>query len=573
MIYTKSDVYNELKRYFTEDVDGNNDDLVYKIEQNLQNIYGQTNILRACNIIRDSIVNIKNLDGKPLFKDKKFLPKWVRYLVYVVIYQYLETNKAPQYTQSTLLKEMGLYTDIFGKKNWNMYSPDMKVRQSKYDCLKLPFNHAEVEANEIFRAMIHHMVCYSKILTNTFVDMNGKLGLVPAICANGYKYVETWVSGENCKQLVIFVYALKKKMWVCKELNDMKYEIKHSDDCIGKVNEFINMAIRIEFLIQSLPIETIDNNISYGLQFEFDVYRFAALFIIQQYFMTEYWMDSKLKTVQIENDENETTQYLTNELKSNVTINRVKDFLNDDYAEAIKQLSDLYTKKSFLIDLREFKDEIQILDNCLSIDVLPNDALLFIDVPKYLREEKRFDFNFEWYKKLFSVLSIYYGDWILSWKNFVELNKNKNSLYSEARTGDKILPIEILAYGVSRDEAEKAGIKQSEWVTEQNQDDTKLEENERIVNNIRSLYDDLAEISRNRQLYVYRYRDEDRNKPNSILFITTIDFMEISDADFQKRYEIDFYTSGYGLGGYKYLKKYRYEDFYIDVKKTVGYYL
>ena len=90
-----------------------------------------------------------------------------------------------------------------------------------------------------------------------------------------------------------------------------------------------------------------------------------------------------------------------------------------------------------------------------------NNALLFIDVPKYLREEKRFDFNFEWYKKLFSVLSIYYGDWILSWKNFVELNKKKNSLYSESRTGDKTIPIEIYAYGVSRDEAEKAGIKQS----------------------------------------------------------------------------------------------------------------
>lgn len=37
-------------------------------------------------------------------------------------------------------------------------------------------------------------------------------------------------------------------------------------------------------------------------------------------------MDSKLKTVQLENDENETIQYLTNELRSNITINRVKDF-------------------------------------------------------------------------------------------------------------------------------------------------------------------------------------------------------------------------------------------------------
>ena len=298
-------------------------------------------------------------------------------------------------------------------------------------------------------------------------------------------------------------------------------------------------------------------------------------------------MDSKLKTVQLENDENETIQYLTNELRSNITINRVKDFLNDDYEESIKQLSKLYNAKRFSINLNEFKEEIQELyDNIIDIcddtaDIISydsfiknsNNALLFIDVPKYLREEKRFDFNFEWYKKLFSVLSIYYGDWILSWKNFVELNKKKNSLYSESRTGEKTIPIEIYAYGVSRDEAEKAGIKQSEGVTEQNQDDTKPEEYESSVNNMRSLYDDLAKISRNRQLYVYRYRDEDRNKPNSIIFITTIDFMEISDADFQKRYKIDFYTSGYGLGDYKYLKKYRYEDFYTDVKKTIGQFL
>lgn len=100
--------------------------------------------------------------------------------------------------------------------------------------------------------------------------------------------------------------------------------------------------------------------------------------------------------------------------------------MNDDYEESIKQLSKLYNAKRFSINLNEFKEEIQELyDNIIDIcddtaDIISydsfiknsNNALLFIDVPKYLREEKRFDFNFEWYKKLFSVLSIYYGDWI-----------------------------------------------------------------------------------------------------------------------------------------------------------------
>ena len=587
MIYTRDDVINEMSRYFTEDIEGNNTDIIQNTKRLIDKILAEKDIDIACDILRDGIIDLQ-IGGKEVYKAKKYLPLWVRYLVYLMIYQYLSNTKKPEYSQGYLLKEkLGLTADIFGKKHWNMYSPDMKIRQLKYDCLKLPFNHAEVEANEIFRAMIHHMVCYSKILTDTFVDMNGKLGLIPALCANGYDSAKTFVSEENYKLLLIFVYALQKQLWVCKELKEIKYAIMHSNNSLNKVEEFIDITVRREFLIRSLSIETIHNNLFNGLPFGFDVYKFAALFILQQYFVTEYWMDSKLKTVQLENDENETIQYLTNELRSNITINRVKDFLNDDYEESIKQLSKLYYAKRFSINLNEFKEEIQELyDNIIDIcddtaDIISydsfiknsNNALLFIDVPKYLREEKRFDFNFEWYKKLFSVLSIYYGDWILSWKNFVELNKKKNSLYSESRTGDKTIPIEIYAYGVSRDDAEKAGIKQSEGVTEQNQDDTKPEEYESSVNNMRSLYDDLAKISRNRQLYVYRYRDEDRNKPNSIIFITTIDFMEISDADFQKRYKIDFYTSGYGLGDYKYLKKYRYEDFYTDVKKTIGQFL
>ena len=487
-----------MSRYFTEDIEGNNTDIIQNTKRLIDKILAEKDIDIACDILRDGIIDLQ-IGGKEVYKAKKYLPLWVRYLVYLMIYQYLSNTKKPEYSQGYLLKEkLGLTADIFGKKHWNMYSPDMKVRQLKYDCLKLPFNHAEVEANEIFRAMIHHMVCYSKILTDTFVDMNGKLGLIPALCANGYDSAKTFVSEENYKLLLIFVYALQKQLWVCKELKEIKYAIMHSNNSLNKVEEFIDITVRREFLIRSLSIETIHNNLFNGLPFGFDVYKFAALFILQQYFVTEYWMDSKLKTVQLENDENETIQYLTNELRSNITINRVKDFLNDDYEESIKQLSKLYNAKRFSINLNEFKEEIQELyDNIIDIcddtaDIISydsfiknsNNALLFIDVPKYLREEKRFDFNFEWYKKLFSVLSIYYGDWILSWKNFVELNKKKNSLYSESRTGDKTIPIEIYAYGVSRDEAEKAGIKQSEGVTEQNQDDTKPEEYESSVNNM-----------------------------------------------------------------------------------------
>ena len=146
MIYTKEDVKRELERYFDEDVEGNNDDIVTKIKSDIDKVCNQSDVLNACKMIKDSFVNLSDKNGVLVFKDKKFLPDWVKYLVYVVIYQYFENNyennKEPKYMQSSLLKEMGLYADIFGKKNWCMYSPDMKIRQAKYENLELPFNHS-----------------------------------------------------------------------------------------------------------------------------------------------------------------------------------------------------------------------------------------------------------------------------------------------------------------------------------------------------------------------------------------------------------------------------------------------
>lgn len=160
MIYTRDDVINEMSRYFTEDIEGNNTDIIQNTKRLIDKILAEKDIDIACDILRDGIIDLQ-IGGKEVYKAKKYLPLWVRYLVYLMIYQYLSNTKKPEYSQGYLLKEkLGLTADIFGKKHWNMYSPDMKVRQLKYDCLKLPFNHAEVEANEIFRAMIHHMVCH-----------------------------------------------------------------------------------------------------------------------------------------------------------------------------------------------------------------------------------------------------------------------------------------------------------------------------------------------------------------------------------------------------------------------------
>ena len=88
MIYTKEDVKRELERYFAEDVEGNNDDIVTKIKSDIDKVCNQSEVLNACKMIKDSFVNLSDENGVLVFKDKKFLPDWVKYLVYVVIYQY-----------------------------------------------------------------------------------------------------------------------------------------------------------------------------------------------------------------------------------------------------------------------------------------------------------------------------------------------------------------------------------------------------------------------------------------------------------------------------------------------------
>ena len=538
MIYTKEDVKRELERYFDKDAKDAKDDTVTKIKSDIEKVFAQSDILKACKIIKDSIVNRSDENGILNFKDKKFLPDWVKYLVYVVIYQYFEKNKEPQYTQSTLLKEMGLYADIFGKKNWCMYSPDMKIRQAKYENLELPFNHSEIESNDIFRAMIHHMVCYSTVLTDTFVDMFGKLGVIPATCANGYKSSQVWLGENDYKVLCVFILALEKKIKVCKILKEFQYEIKHSDDEVETVSRLIGLAVGLELNIKNMSKEQIHCNIVNGESWGFDIYKFAACFIIQQFFASEYWMDSRL--LKVEDKDKPSNSYFSSELVSRVTKQKIQEFLelrfvkNEkelqkiDSGRAIESLSDAYkAKRFFIVDVN-----IKILETLFSSK--DNTDLLYIDVPKYMREQDRFEFDTEWYGRMFSSLSRHKGDWIMSWKNYVEKTniRKPNSMYLNMRT---------------------KGMIHSMW------NDYCLEDIPKKVTNdsMCSLYTEIKAVDDVRPLYVYSYRDDDRNHPNSIVFITTIDFADISDFDFQSKYKVDFLYDGR-------LKKMTYDEFYAN---------
>ena len=133
------------------------------------------------------------------------IPEWLRMLTFRLIYDYLsiEYEKKMEYdskeenrkkrkfykmpTQISLLEALGLNKKVFDKtSSWNMYSPEMKLRQSKYKALSIPFTYAETETKPMYVAMLHHIISESRIITDTFVDVFGKMGYVPAFCAEGY---------------------------------------------------------------------------------------------------------------------------------------------------------------------------------------------------------------------------------------------------------------------------------------------------------------------------------------------------------------------------------------------------
>lgn len=706
MIYTKEDVKCEMERYFKEDIKGDNRDIIEGVSKKIDTICSQSDVLRACHLIRDSFINITDEKGGLVYKDKKYLPVWIRYLVYVVIYKYLDehgsytqlqliykmglkksflekrelektynseeikteiTNfyndseeekkdsiitetivsinkifKSPDiidactiidkslvnsrvgikgnykieepkwlcmiantvinnyYSQSKLLQEMGLYDDIFGKKNWCMYSPDKKISQAQYESINLPFNHSEIESNDIFRAMIHHMVCYSTVLTDTFVDVFGKLGVIPATCANGYNSRQVWLDENNYKIMCVFLLALEKKGQVCKILKELQYEIKHAVEKVEKENEkgenikenvvneehnvsrLIGLAVGLELNIKNMTKEQVHNNIVNNGSWGFDIYKFAACFIIQQYFASEYWMDSRLNKVYKDKIKSEGSEicdsdfivnkyqfelldekkkkdikdkkFLSAELVSRVTKQRIEDFVKEDFSKIIDYLYDSYNAKGFSIENIDAITAINTMDDLFCVNELDDTFdLLYVDVPKFIREQERFEFSTEEYLILFDVLTNYKGDWILTWKNYVEISNgydDSDGWHYKLRTEGKKLP--VYEYDPSYYEDEEFNNEVEEKGIDENAE-----------RDMFFMYNEMRKLNDIRPLYVFLYRCNDRNHPNNIVFITTINFNKISDSDFKSKYKVSFLYDGK-------LKKLSFDKFFSNVSRNLS---
>ena len=545
MIYTIEDITVQIDEFF-KDFSKEERDIAEKVKEDVASVISD-NIENACVRIKDYI-DLSDANGKKIFKMKNKLPDWIKTLVYVCIYNYLTDGKA-EYTQTELLEKIGIPKDIFRKKHWNMYSPDMKCRQQQYEKMYLPFKHSEIEGNEIFRAMIHYMTCFSKEATDTFVDVFGKLGIIPVQCAGGYHSKQVWLmKQENVAR--IFRAALKKNKKVCKILKELQYKIEHSEcnHCVGIIKRIL--GITAVHMMYAENADTVEWIITDGFYNGDTIYTFAAYYVILLYFQPEYWIDANLIPLEEEGDSE--TRY-SNELKLNLSKQRINKFIETDFSDSLAKLSELYHVKSLEmkdIDIREIITNVDYEDDIY--EYIDRKALLYADVPKYIREEKIFHFTKDMYITLFDILNRHEGDWILTWKNYVEISLYHERSYESGngeragqkkigvrklRTDKKILPmIDIYEY-------------EADYEKE-------------IKNEMLKLYDEMLKISENRQLYVFRYRDNNRNRfhPNSIIFITTIDFKEIKWNEFCEKYEIE---EGSGTR----IEKLRLEDFVFYAEK------
>lgn len=461
-MYEWKDIEAEIENYFKDVVsdieDGEN--LIPMMKAECQEIL-KLDIENAC----ERIKGLRSVYGK-----RDTVGQWFRLLVYCVIYQYLSSNDA-SLSQGDVLKKMGLPPDEF-TKHWDMYSPDFKLRQKDFNHFNIGFAKDEVESNAIYVAMIHHMVSYADIATGTFLDIFGKMGVVPALCAGGYSYRKCFIRDRDWVNTCKVIYTPAK---MYKQINHIQKLLQMKD--LMKEKQELILSLKKKYIIQvneSFPTSEVEK---------------AAMYFFLCYFYPQYWEDSKLEhKVQPERHDYDTRWDIQD---GNYEHKRIREFENLTQYD-IQKLALFYKKIEFInYDIR-----LVIKNNkALYEEYFRGQYFLYIDIPKYFREQRRYGFSEKNYLDIIKILQCTQGNWILTWKNY-------------------IYKVEM----ISNREAEF------------------FRKEEDII----SLLSKIREIQSQKQrtFYVYKYRQKDRNSADSLLFITNIDFKEMDETQFNKFYHI-----------------------------------
>lgn len=457
------------------------------------------------------------------------IPEWLRMLTFRLIYDYLsiEYEKKIEYdskeenrkkrkfykmpTQISLLEALGLNKKVFDKtSSWNMYSPEIKLRQSKYKALSIPFTYAETETKPIYVAMLHHIISESRVATDTFVDVFGKMGYVPAFCAEGYaKKVMFTPNADLFKKYYKGITDNPIKTYdLIQRYGDIAKEILGSLDGLqgrDKLEEFERRfydykAVRVLYGIKEPETKKNDDcNKKMSETKADDFCEYAALKFCDMCFNMPYWKQGSI--VLIEDEE------YVQRFDSQKAINKVFEITLDDfltYANALKKVDcrnadDFGEVQHFLYNygyLNAFHMSEWKFEKIFEDFNLDKKSLLYVDIPKY-KEYDRYNLNKYFYdttglemeENIMKFLVTYEGDWIMTLKEYSFNDKDAHDHYNDI---------------------------------------------------IKMLKDS------HRKLYIYKCSIEDPNISTSISFATTINFDMLLAEDFEDKYHIKVYNADKG---------------------------
>ncbi len=450
------------------------------------------------------------------------LPQNLRDSVWKIVYCELKQNGSRQNTvskaadgvcQSNILEKMfGLPKDVFGKKYWNMYSPDSKIRQEKYSDLQLPFNYAQVECNSVYRAMIHHMITGADVPTDTVVDIFGKFGLAAALCAGGYKYKIVCLNEQNFYLYSLLQDVMRKPVKFYKMIDEeRKYlEIKLADN---EIKDIMKSQIQHLGQIKVLVYYGVRKNVGGQYSYESTGYtkeQIAKYIFICLCFAPEYWVETNLE---VKNNKM-VTGWLDDEKTYKKCVTNFVKLSQEDFVAFAKKFSELKFVNcdiSRVIDIIRKNADNQ---NYSSGDI--QKFLLYIDVPKYIKEYQRFGFDGTMMISLLKMLHHYEGNWIMTWSTFLQkgLNDENPTLYDMLYTQQEMQSDIYIAHGNYERFEEKVPVK--------------------------VIYNMFDMIDKDKNLFVFIYRDKNKNKQQNIVFVTDIDFDEIDCESFFRKYKMKF---------------------------------
>lgn len=456
------------------------------------------------------------------FGVKRAIPDWLRMLTFRLIYDCMVSDKqvtSSDKKQETLLAALGFNKKVFDGTSWKMYSPEMKIRQSRFNPVDLPFTYAEVESNPIYVAMLHNIISESRVATNVFVDVFGKMGYVPAFCAEGYAHKLLFTNDEYFTRYYHGITDMPTKAFnelkkYKDRLSDVQREEKNTptiiDNYIEEKMRGLDMAMEIYKVIQAEDI------------CKFAIIRFFIMCFDKPYWQNRYTVGGERM---VESD------FSARQIKKFMAIAK-ENFIS--YAQALKKVSYQGETADILRDIfelimlyREYLADYYDIDYDEELnDILlkytdSRTPLLYFDAPN-IDEYKRYAFHSEEYMELLQFLINYKGDWILTMKNY-------------SRVDDEVeysCKIEITAKGAENADKENSNNENDKVIYEKQSNIEKYALKD---------FKDFLKTSE-RPLYEYIYSSSDRNVRTSISFISPIDCDSFTQPYFKSRYGLKLKT-------------------------------